>query len=56
MTTISPRPSEIENPTSGLSDDLRKKLRTMMWKPEVVMRETVLIQRLRELALSGSEG
>jgi hypothetical protein len=38
------------------SEAIQKKLRTMKWKPEVVMRETVLIQRLRELALDGAEG
>jgi hypothetical protein len=41
-------------PISGLSvaqsDALKKKLRGLMWKPEAVMRETVLIQRLREMA------
>ena len=25
-------------------------MRSLMWKPEAVMRETVLIQRLREVA------
>ncbi len=30
---------------------LRKKLRSLRWKPESVMRETVLIQRLREMAV-----
>jgi len=39
------------------SNALRKKLRSLQWKPEAVMRETVLIQRLREMASSGdSEG
>jgi hypothetical protein len=31
------------------SKALKKKLRSLQWKPEAVMRETVLIQRLREL-------
>ena len=31
---------------------LRKKMHALKWKPESVMRETVLIQRLRELTLS----
>jgi hypothetical protein len=32
---------------------LQKKLRSLQWKPESVMRETVLIQQLREeLALA----
>jgi hypothetical protein len=35
------------------SKALRKKLRSLQWKPEAVMRETVLIQRLREIALLG---
>ena len=35
------------------SISLRKKLRSLRWKPEVVMRETVLIQQLREIALMG---
>lgn len=35
------------------SESLRKKLRSLQWKPEAVMRETVLIQRLREEALMG---
>jgi hypothetical protein len=34
------------------SKALKKKLRSLQWKPEAVMRETVLIQRLREIALS----
>ena len=33
------------------SDALKKKLHSLRWKPEAVMRETVLIQQLRELAL-----
>jgi hypothetical protein len=33
----------------GQSIALRKKLRSLQWKPEAVMRETVLIQRLREM-------
>jgi hypothetical protein len=35
------------------SSALKKKLRSLRWKPETVMRETVLIQRLREIALTG---
>jgi len=38
------------------SQALRKKLRSLQWKPEAVMRETVLIQRLREIALMDEEG
>jgi hypothetical protein len=34
---------------------LRKKMRSLQWKPDAVMRETVLIQRLREIALTGGE-
>ena len=35
---------------------LRRKLRSMRWKPEAVMRETVLIQQLREtLLIEGGE-
>jgi hypothetical protein len=34
---------------------LKKKLRSVMWKPEAVMRETMLIQQLRELAQNGWE-
>jgi hypothetical protein len=37
------------------SSALRKKLRSLRWKPDSVMRETVLIQRLREVALTGDE-
>jgi hypothetical protein len=33
---------------------LKKKMRSLQWKPESVMRETVLIQRLREIALSSN--
>lgn len=33
------------------SDALKKKMRSLRWKPDAVMRETVLIQQLRELAL-----
>jgi len=33
------------------SNALRKKLRALKWKPEAVMRETVLIQRLRAVAV-----
>ena len=56
MTTISPRPSVKTLPSDAQSDSVKKKLRTMMWKPEVVMRETVLIQRLREMVTIGAEG
>ena len=46
-------------PVPGLSPAqaaaLKKKLRSVMWKPEAVMRETMLIQQLRELALMGAE-
>jgi hypothetical protein len=39
------------------SDALRKKMRSLRWKPDAIMRETVLIQRLREMAvMSGGEG
>ena len=38
------------------SNALKKKLRSLLWKPEAVMRETVLIQRLREMALIPDEG
>jgi hypothetical protein len=37
------------------SNALKKKLRSLRWKPEAVMRETVLIQQLREIALTGVE-
>jgi hypothetical protein len=37
------------------SQALRKKLRSLKWKPESVMRETVLIQRLREMVPVGDE-
>jgi hypothetical protein len=37
------------------SQALRKKLRSLKWKPEAVMRETVLIQRLREMAQMAGE-
>ena len=33
------------------SKALKKKMHALRWKPESVMRETVLIQRLRELTL-----
>jgi hypothetical protein len=36
------------------SNTLRKKLRALRWKPETVMRETVLIQQLREMILIGA--
>jgi len=35
----------------GPSEALRKKLRSLRWKPESVMRETMLIQQLREIVL-----
>ena len=42
-------------PMSGFSvaqsATLRKKMHSLKWKPESVMRETVLIQQLREIAL-----
>jgi hypothetical protein len=31
---------------------LKKKVRSLQWKPEAVMRETVLIQRLRAMSLA----
>ncbi len=34
---------------------LKKKLRALQWQPEAIMRETVLIQRLREMALTEAE-
>jgi hypothetical protein len=34
-----------------LTESLKKKLRSLMWKPEAVMRETMLIQQLRETIL-----
>jgi hypothetical protein len=34
---------------------LKKKLRSLRWKPEAVMRETMLIQQLRELVLIGGQ-
>jgi hypothetical protein len=37
------------------SDALKKKMRSLRWQPDVVMRETVLIQRLREMMLMGAE-
>jgi hypothetical protein len=44
-------------PIRGFSEEqsnaLKKKLRSLLWKPEAVMRETVLIQRLREIAVTG---
>jgi hypothetical protein len=39
--------------SAAQSDALKKKLHSLQWKPEAVMRETVLIQRLREMALMG---
>jgi len=48
-----------KNPIPGFSaaqsQSLKKKLRSLRWKPETVMRETVLIQQLRELVLVGAE-
>ena len=35
----------------ALSAALKKKLHSLRWKPEAVMRETVLIQRLRAVAV-----
>jgi hypothetical protein len=37
------------------SASLKKKLHSLQWKPEAVMRETVLIQRLREMEMMGYE-
>jgi hypothetical protein len=37
--------------TSTQSKALKRKMRSLQWKPEAVMRETVLIQRLREISL-----
>jgi len=34
------------------SKSLKKKLRSLQWQPDAVMRETVLIQRLREITLA----
>jgi hypothetical protein len=55
MTTTCPIPSITSSSANAQTESLKKKLRTMQWKPEVVMRETVLIQRLRELLLDGCE-
>jgi hypothetical protein len=48
--------NEIISPIPGFSlaqsRALRKKMHALRWKPESVMRETVLIQRLREITLS----
>ncbi len=41
--------------SAAQSQSLKKKLRSLRWKPETVMRETVLIQQLRELVLVGAE-
>jgi len=38
------------------SNALKKKMRSLRWKPDAVMRETVLIQQLREMALMAAEG
>lgn len=56
MNMTSPAPEIAVAESGALSDSLKKKLRTMKWKPEVVMRETVLIQRLREVVLTNPEG
>ena len=37
--------------SAAQSVSLKKKMRSLRWKPDAVMRETVLIQQLRELAL-----
>jgi hypothetical protein len=37
------------------SQALRKKMRSLKWKPEAVMRETVLIQRLREVVVMAGD-
>jgi hypothetical protein len=46
-------------PVPGFSETqanaLKRKLRSLQWKPETVMRETMLIQRLREAALTDCE-
>ncbi len=42
--------------SAAQTESLKKKLRSLMWKPEAVMRETVLIQQLREIAMTESEG
>jgi hypothetical protein len=48
-----------KTPASGISptqaEALKKKLRSLRWKPETVMRETMLIQQLRELLLIDGE-
>jgi hypothetical protein len=41
--------------SAAQSQALKKKLRSLMWKPEAVMRETVLIQQLREMVLIDGE-
>ena len=44
------------SPTPAFSEAqanaFKKKLRSLQWRPEAVMRETALIQRLREAALT----
>ncbi len=37
-------------PTNAESMALKRKLRSLRWQPEAVMREIVLIRKLRELA------
>jgi len=39
--------------SAAQSDALKKKLRSLRWKPDAVMRETMLIQQLREMVLIG---
>jgi hypothetical protein len=39
--------------SAAQSDALKKKLRSLRWKPDAVMRETMLIQQLREMVLMG---
>jgi hypothetical protein len=42
-------------PAPSPADSLKKKLQSLRWKPETVMRETMLIQQLREIVLAGGE-
>jgi hypothetical protein len=44
--------SQIPQPSEAQANAVKKKLRSLQWKPEAVMRETMLIQRLREAALT----
>ena len=45
------QPSPMPGFSVAQSHALKKKLRALRWKPDAVMRETVLIQQLREIAL-----